>query len=150
MRPKYLSIHLALLALTATSCKDDSTSSDDISIQIINVSQSLSELNECDIDSGLPASEFLFDIEYTSSSANIDIDGIEFDLVWSSGDQENNIFTNQFNVNDETLTFDWCFRYGAEEEWIELDLKILAEDEEVESNEATIRVDKPENANKSD
>lgn len=150
MRTKYLSIPviiMGMLVLTVTSCKDDSTSSEDISIEILNVTQSLIELNECDIDSGLPASEFLFEMEYVAST-QVDIDGVEFDLNWSSGDQSHNIFTNDFNDDEGTLLFDWCFRYSDNEDWFELDLKILAEDEEVESNEVTIRVDKPENANK--
>lgn len=137
-----------ILILTSASCKDSSTNSSDISIEIVNVNQSLLSLNQCDIGSGLPASEFLFDIEYEASEG-IDIDGIEFDLLWSAGDVDSDIFSGQFKASAETVTFDWCFRYGAEEEWFELDLKIIAENEKVESNEFNIRVDKPDGANKS-
>lgn len=94
------------------------------------------------------ATEFLFDIEYEATD-EIDIDGVEFDLTWSNGDQSDNRFSSQFNANSNTVSFDWCFRFGNEQEWFELDLKILAEDEDVESNEFNIRVDRPEGANKS-
>lgn len=136
-----------MLILALNSCKDDSTSSSDISIVITNVTQSLLELNECDIGSGPMASEFFFEIEYEASE-DIDIDGVEFDLSWSSGDQDNDIFVSQFNADDETADFDWCFRYGNQEQWFELDLKIIAENEDVESNEFNIRVDRPNDANK--
>jgi hypothetical protein len=141
-------IAAGILLLTAPSCKDNSTNSSDVSIVITNVTPTLAELNQCDIGSGSMASEFLFEIEYEASE-EIDIDGVEFDLDWSSGDQDNNIFASQFNATTETVTFDWCFRYGDEEQWFELDLKIIAENERAESNEFNIRVDKPEGANKS-
>ncbi len=151
MRSQYVTPFFVagMLILAVTSCKDDSTSSSDVSIVITNVTQSLLELNECDIDSGPMASEFLFDIEYEASE-DIDIDGVEFDLSWSSGDQDNNIFVSQFNADNEneTVDFDWCFRYGDAEQWFELDLKIIAENEDVESNEFNIRVDRPNGANK--
>lgn len=140
-------IAAGILLLTAASCKDNSTNSSDISIVITSVTQSVSELNQCDIGSGPMASEYLFEIEYEASE-EIEIDGVEFDLDWSSGDQDNNIFASQFNATTETVTFDWCFRYGDEEQWFELDLKIIAENERAESNEYNIRVEKPEGANK--
>lgn len=91
---------------------------------------------------------YLSNIDYEASD-EIDIDGIEFDLTWSDGDQSNNRFSSNFNENGNTVSFDWCFRFGEEQDWFELDMKILAEDEEVESNEFNIRVDRPEGANKS-
>jgi hypothetical protein len=151
MRPKIKktsTIIAGILVLTTVSCKDNSTNSSDVSIVITNVTQSIVELNGCDIGSGPMASEFLFDIEYEASE-EIDIDGIEFDLNWSSGDQDNNVFVSQFNATNVTADFDWCFRYGAEEQWFELNLKIIAENERAESNEFKIRVDRPEGANKS-
>ncbi len=136
-------ISLAIL----TSCKDDSTSSDDITIEIVNGTFSFNEVNECDFDSGASGTEFLFLIEYEASD-DIDISGVEFDLIWSDGEEDPNIFDDLFEATNQTLQFEWCFRFGTTE-WFELDLKILAENREVESNEYTIRVDKPEDANKS-
>lgn len=150
MRIKHIIIRVIavyMIVLSAVSCKDNSTNSSDMSIVITNVTHTIVELNNCDIGSGLPASEFLFEIDYEASE-EIDIDGIEFDLLWSSGDEEGDIFSGQFNAATETVTFDWCFRYGDEEQWFELDLKIIAENERAESNEFNIRVDKPEGANK--
>lgn len=138
---------LCISLVIVTSCKDDSTSSGDITIEIVNGTSTFNELNDCDIGSGASATEFLFSLGFEASD-NIDIDGVEFDLVWSDEDEAPNIFTDDFEVTNQTLQFHWCFRYGPTD-WFELDLKILAEDEEVESNEYTIRVDRPEGANKS-
>ncbi|MCG2588430.1 hypothetical protein [Rhodohalobacter sulfatireducens] len=145
----YITIVLVVfvLVLTSVSCKDNSTNSSNISIEITNVTPSLLSLNECDIGLGALASEFLFDIEY-SATDEIEIDGIEFDLLWDSEDQENNILSSQFNPSDGSVSFDWCFRFGTDEQWFELDIKILAENGKVESNEYNIRVDKPVGANK--
>lgn len=137
-----------LLFGITTSCKDDSASSDSgASVEIINATSAIVELNACNIDSGNPATEYLYTIEYLANPAEIDIDGVEFDLTWSDGDEDPNIFTNEFDRNGSTLEFDWCFRFG-DTEWFELDLKILADDEQVESNEFNIRVERPDGANK--
>lgn len=134
-----------LLFFILISCKDNSSSSSDITVTITNGTAAPIELNQCNIGSGSLATEFLFLLEYQSSD-EIDIDGVEFDLTWSDGDGSQNIFENSFSDDNNILDFDWCFRYGSTE-WFEIDVKILAEDEEIESNEYTIRVDRPEGAN---
>ena len=130
-----------------TSCKDNSTSSDDISVEITDGSAAVIELNTCDIDSGSFATEFRFTLQLDAPS-DVDIDGIEFDLTFQSGADISSLLQDSFNRSDQTVQFDYCFRYGSHGDWFELNLKILAEDEEIESNEYTIRVDRPEGANK--
>ena len=137
---------LIVVCLTFSSCKDDSTSANGALIEITNVTSNVIELNSCEIDQGDLATEFLFDME-VEASPDLDIDGVEFDLTWSNGDESPNIFTNEFTTGENLVSFDWCFRYGTTE-WFELDLKILAENEEVESNEYKIRVNQPNGANK--
>ena len=143
-----ISTLLTILFLTViTSCKDDSTSSNQPVIEISQVSATIVDLNDCSIDSNDPATRYNFMLEYDASS-EVSIDGVEFDLNWSNGDESPNIFANDVNVEANTVDFNWCFRYGSTD-WFELDLKILAEDEQIESNEFNLRVDKPNGANKS-
>ena len=71
---------------------------------------------------------------------------MEFDLLWSDGSESQNRFEDDFNLSGGMLDFDWCFRFGTLD-WFELDVKVLANDEEIESNIYTIRVEKPDGAN---
>jgi len=144
-RPIFILTIISVILVT-TSCKDNSTGSDDPSIVITNITSSLLSLNECNIDSGLPASEFLFEVDFDANS-DIEIDGVEFDLIFIGGGESPNRFSDDFDLSNEGLEFDWCFRF-ANTEGVELILKILANDETLESNEVTIKVDKPEGANK--
>ena len=86
---RYLKSSILLLAtstifLIFTSCKDNSTSSDDISVEITDGSAAVIELNTCDIDSGSFATEFRFTLQLDAPS-DVDIDGIEFDVTFQSG-----------------------------------------------------------------
>ena len=137
---------LCIILLSFASCKDDSTSSAMPIVEITDGSYTVIEINDCDIG-GDPATEFLFELIYNASS-DIDIDGVEFDDLFSSGQEIENNFEDDLDVSGNSLSFDWCYRFGSNE-WVELTLKILAENEQVESNEYTLRVDRPEGANKS-
>lgn len=137
---------MTVLFLSVSACKDDSASSNSASIEITNATVTFIDVNDCDIGSGPEATEFLFTLSI-DATPGIDINGVEFDLIWSDGEEDPNIFSEDFNIAEGTLDFDWCFRYGTTE-WFELDMKILAEDEEIESNEYNIRVDRPNGANK--
>lgn len=148
MRFNYLHTFLSimgLIALLGTSCKD-SASSDSPVIQITEGSYSVVELNGCDIDSGDPASSILFVLDFESSSG-VEIDGIEFDVLFESGTELPNFFEDDFDITGNSLEFDYCFRFAGSS-WVEIYPLLLAEDEELESNEITIRVEKPDGANK--
>lgn len=147
MRLNYLCILFAsifLLALTVTSCKD-STSSDSSFIEITEGTYSVVELNNCNIDAGDPATRFQFVLDFESSS-EVEIDGIEFDVLFEGGTEVQNLFEDDFDVFGNSVEFDYCFRFGSSSSWVEIYPSILAEDEELESNEITIRIERPEGA----
>lgn len=132
----------AILLLFSPACNDDEA---DPALVLTGVSSSFDTLNECDIGGSTMATEFDFVLEFDRSEG-IEIDGVEFDLYWSDGDDDQNNFTDNFDVVGNTVVFDWCFRYGTTE-WFELDFKLLANGEEIESNVFKLRVEKPEGAN---
>jgi len=100
-----ISTLLTILFLTViTSCKDDSTSSNQPVIEISQVSATIVDLNDCSIDSNDPATRYNFMLEYDASS-EVSIDGVEFDLNWSNGDESPNIFANDVNVEANTVDF---------------------------------------------
>ncbi|MDZ7717341.1 MAG: hypothetical protein U5K72_04940 [Balneolaceae bacterium] len=149
MRSNYLrilTITIFLLTLIVTSCKD-STSSESSFIEITDSSYSVVQLNGCDIDSGASATRFQFVLNFDSSSG-VDISGIEFDILFESGTEGENIFEDDFEVVGQSLEFDFCFRFGSSSSWIEIYPSILANNEELVSNEITIRIERPEDANK--
>jgi len=132
------------LVLVLSGCKDDDEEVQPI-INLTSATYSVESLNACDIGSGDLASNFIFELEY-EASPSLEFDGIEFDLRWSDGDQSNNIVVSTFQRSDDFVEFDWCFRFGTTE-WFELDATIVGENETVESNPVTIRVEKPQDAN---
>ena len=134
------------MAIAVTSCKD-SASSDAPFIRLDEAAYSVIDLNGCNIDSGSPATRFLFTLNF-ESSPEVEIDGIEFDLLFESGTEGQNIFEDNFEITGNSLEFDFCFRFGSASSWVEIYPFILAENEELESNKITIRIEKPEGANK--
>lgn len=130
------------------SCKDSSTNSGEPFIEITNAATTLFALNDdgCDFgDSGV-GSAFLFEIDVDASS-DIEIDGVEFDISFVDGAEIPNRFTNDFDLTDDGLEFIWCFRF-EETGGVELDLKILANNESIESNVVSINIERPDGANK--
>ena len=142
----YLGCATLIICFTLISCKDDSTSSDRTFVEITNAAGTLLELNECSFDSEAPGSNFLFEISFDASS-DVEIDGVEFDLSFVNGATFNNIFFDDFDMTNGGLEFEYCFRFEGTDGF-ELDLKILANNESLESNEVTISIDRPEGANK--
>ncbi|NBC02674.1 MAG: hypothetical protein GVY20_03115 [Bacteroidetes bacterium] len=131
------------------SCKDNSTNVNTPSLEITNVTYSLFALNSdgCDFGSDGVGSAFLIEIDFDASS-NIEIDGIEYDLNFVDRAEFPNTFVDDFDLTNEGLEFIRCFLF-EETEGVELaELKILANDESVESNEVNISIDRPEGANK--
>ena len=101
----------------------------------------------CDFGSDGVGSAFLIEIDFDASS-NIEIDGIEYDLNFVGGAEFANTFVDDFDLTNEGLEFIRCFLF-EDTEGVELaELKILANDESVESNEVNISIDRPEGANK--
>lgn len=133
---------LALFVLAIASCSKDDAEPD---IRITNGSSSFDVLNDCDIGSGPLATLFTFTLNLAALPAE-DIDGIEFDLEWEDGSESQNLFDDNFDIIGNSLEFDWCFRFGSLN-WFEIRAKVLADDERQESNEVTIRVNRPSGAN---
>ena len=144
----YLSCAILIICFTFISCKDDSTSPDETYIEITNVTATLFGLNVdgCDFGEDGVGSAFLFDVAFEASS-DIEVDGVEFDLNFVGGAEFPNTFTDDFDLTNSGLEFIRCFRFEGTEA-VELDLKILANDESIESNEVNIRIEAPEGANK--
>lgn len=138
---KKLPIIIAFLILT--SCSDD----DEVqpTVRIVDGMSSYDVLNDCNIGSGDLATDFNFDLDI-ETTGNIEIDGVEFDIEWSDGSESLNRFEDNFVVVGNSLLFDWCFRFDYTE-WFDLKITLLAGNEEIESNQFTIRVEKPEDAN---
>ena len=140
----YLKIVFVLLvSCHLTACSDDDSPSPQF--KILSGTSSYEDLNECSFSGGNPGTEFYFHLQLQPADANASVDKISFDLLWDDGDNEKNIEEDDFTIVDNTLTFDWCFRYGSSE-WFEVTVRVIDENN-VKSNSQKIRVDKPDGAN---
>lgn len=145
---RIFSMAIFIVFMTMISCKDNSTNNNSPSIEINDATATLFQLNTdgCDFGSGNIGSAFLIELNIDSSS-DIEIDGIEFDITFVGGAEFENSFTDDFDLTNDGLEFIRCFRFGETQEVI-MDIRILANDETIESNEITISIDRPDGANK--
>jgi hypothetical protein len=140
----YFKIFLVLVSsIQLVSCKHDESPSPQF--QILNGSSSYEDLNECSFSSGNPGTSFDFELDLQPADGNATVDQISFDLLWDDGDNEKNIEEDDFTIVGNTLTFDWCFRYGSSE-WFELTVRVI-DSNNVKSNSQKIKVNKPDGAN---
>jgi hypothetical protein len=140
----YFKILLVVLSSSQIlSCKDDESPSPQF--QILNGSSSYEDLNECALSSGNPGTHFDFELDLQPADASASIKEVRFDLLWDDGDNEKNIEEDDFTIVDNTLTFDWCFRFGSSE-WFEVTVRVIDENN-VKSNSQKIKVNKPDGAN---
>lgn len=133
-------LSVLLLALIFMGCSDD----DDFALSASSGGATYDTVNTCG-NTAPYLTRFDFAIELESPPTE-DLGGVEFDIEWSDGDIVEDRFEDDLIITGSVVEFDWCFRFGSTE-WIELHCTILDEDDNVLSNEVTIRADKPDGAN---